>query len=293
VTPAHHDAPAALELAVQGPGCDVALVLHAGRPGALIGRDAECQVCLPDPNRNVSRRHLAVSNEGGALQFRVLSAVNGVWTQSGEVRPGGTGVLLPGESLRLADYDLSVRAAASSAVPGSDDAWSALETRSAALAPALDAAAHNDPFGDWFARSTFGPGVPGRPALDAASLAPARDLRPFLRGLGLDAEAAGALTEGELHEAGAVARALAEGLLALARPVPGQTPAAVPTGGPRATNPLHAAQASGQAMRYLFAGRAASADTMPPLQAVHDLLAVLRGRLQHAHSARQTPDAGA
>jgi hypothetical protein len=46
-------------------------------------------------------------------------------------------------------------------------------------------------------------------------------------------------------------------------------------------------------MRYLFAGRAASADTMPPLQAVHDLLAVLRGRLQHAHSARQTPDAGA
>ena len=218
----------------------------------------------------------------------MLSAVNGVWTQDGEVPPGGTGVLLPGQSLRLGDYRLSVRVAASSPAAQPDDAWSELERRAAALASAEEAPAHDDPFGDWFARSTFGPGVPGRPAPEATSLAPARDLRPFLRGLGLDADAAGALTEGELHEAGAVARALAEGLLALEHAA-GRAPAR----GLRATNPLHDAREPPHAVRYLFAGRPASAGAMPPLQAVHELLAVLRERLRHAHTARETPDAGA
>ena len=95
-----------LRLRIAGPGLDVVRVLELGEPPLVLGRDADCGVCLPDPQRNVSRRHLQVSNEGGELVFQVLSVVNGVELPAGTVPPGGRGVLQPGEALRLGDQEM-------------------------------------------------------------------------------------------------------------------------------------------------------------------------------------------
>ena len=97
-----------LELRIAGPGLDISRLLQPGEPELILGRDADCGVCLPDPQRNVSRRHLAVWNEEGVLHFRVLSVVNGVEMPFGEAPPGARGVLPEGQQLRLADYSLSV-----------------------------------------------------------------------------------------------------------------------------------------------------------------------------------------
>src|SRR5436190_11146747 len=100
----------ALELRIAGPGLDVVRVLEEGAPELVLGRDAECGVCLPDPQRNVSRRHLALWLKGGELHFRVLSVVNGVEMPFGEAPPGAQGVLPAGQTLKLADYSLNVNA---------------------------------------------------------------------------------------------------------------------------------------------------------------------------------------
>jgi predicted component of type VI protein secretion system len=82
----------ALELHIAGPGLDVSRRLQVGDPALVLGRDADCTVCLPDPERNVSRRHLTVWNEGDELHFQVLSVVNGVELPVGEVPPGARGI---------------------------------------------------------------------------------------------------------------------------------------------------------------------------------------------------------
>src|SRR3569832_890189 len=68
----------ALQIHVSGPGLDVTRRLAAGDPQLVLGRDADCDVCLPDPERTVSRRHLALWVEGKDLLFHVVSSVNGV-----------------------------------------------------------------------------------------------------------------------------------------------------------------------------------------------------------------------
>ena len=60
-----------LELRIFGPGLDVVQVLRAGQPELVLGRDADCGICLPDPERNVSRRHLAVAS---VLEVRRIGA---------------------------------------------------------------------------------------------------------------------------------------------------------------------------------------------------------------------------
>jgi predicted component of type VI protein secretion system len=56
----------ALELHITGPDFDKLLLVRPGEAELVLGRDAACDVHLPDPQRNVSRRHLAVRNQGGA-----------------------------------------------------------------------------------------------------------------------------------------------------------------------------------------------------------------------------------
>ncbi|QJW84733.1 FHA domain-containing protein [Ramlibacter terrae] len=97
----------ALDLHIAGPGLDVSRRLRSGDPALVLGRDADCTVCLPDPERNVSRRHLSVWNEGDALHFHVLSAVNGVEVADAEVPPGARGVLAAGQPLVLSAFHRS------------------------------------------------------------------------------------------------------------------------------------------------------------------------------------------
>src|SRR3954447_21098527 len=109
-----------LELRIAGPGLDGVRRLKAGEPQLVLGRDADCAICLPDPQRNVSRRHLSLWIDNGELNFRVLSVVNGVEMAFGEAPPGARGVLPPGQALKVGDYSVSVDALAAAAPPPAD-----------------------------------------------------------------------------------------------------------------------------------------------------------------------------
>jgi len=213
----------ALDLRIAGPSFEVTRRLKQGDARLVLGRDTECTVCLPDPERNVSRRHLSVWNEGDQLHFHVLSVVNGVETPMGELPPGARGVLAPGHTMALSAYRLVVLPVADPAAgAAAADPWAEFERQAAVLA--TDAGPEtvpvgpddNDPFGDWGFQSTFGPGAPGGP-LHADALAAATDLQPFFAGVGLDASAPARLTQRELETVGRITRIALLGLLQAAQ----------------------------------------------------------------------------
>jgi predicted component of type VI protein secretion system len=285
-----------LELHIAGPGLDLVRRLEEGEPELILGRDAECDVCLPDPQRNVSRRHLALRLQGGELHFHVMSVVNGIEMPFGEAPPGARGVLPMGQTLRVAEYSVSAVPAITevkaqpAASPEDDDPWAALDRQSAPVAPAHDPrnddptggfgktvvmAAEDDPFGDWGFESTFGPGGTGGGAVDANTLGPA-SVPSFFRGLGLDANSLGQLTEGELESMGRLVRTLVLGVLDLHANAVGvkkdlraedRTMLAV-----KDNNPLKTDWPQETKMRYLFGGRAAAKGFISAERAVRELL---------------------
>lgn len=268
-----------LQLRIEGPGYDQARVLRAGEPELILGRDADCGVCLPDPQRNVSRRHLAVWNEAGELHFRVLSVVNGVEMPFGEAPPGARGVLPAGQVLRLAVYNLTI-----SAVPEAEpDPWAVFDREGSGIAPvpeALRAATvpEDDPFGEWGFETTSGPGGPGG-GLQASQLGVAPDLGAFFRGLGLDPQRVGPLSEGELQAIGEVVRAMVAGVLELRQAAAGVTQALHAEDrtmvAARDNNPLKSDWPLETKLQYLFGGRAATAGFVAPERALRELLADL------------------
>ena len=279
-----------VELHIAGPGLDVTRSLGPGDAPLVLGRDADCGVCLPDPQRNVSRRHLSVWNEQGELHFHVLSVVNGVEMPFGEAPPGARGVLPDGQSLKLAEYTVSVKHVAPAA---GDDPWAVFDRDASGIAPVpRDLASLNakpaspdrieeDPFGDWGFETTFGPGGQGGAALEAGTLGAAQDFSAFFRGLGLDARKVGALGEGELETVGRVVRALALGLArahALVSDAKHELHAEDRTMlGPRGSgiNPLKSGADDEDKLRYLFGGRAASVGFVGPERAVAEVLGEL------------------
>ena len=275
----------ALELRIAGPGLDVVRRLASGDEELVLGRDADCDVCLPDPQRNVSRRHLAMWVEGDQLHFRVLSVVNGIEMPFGEAPPGARGVLPMGQSLKVADYSVRVEPAAGAAEPESKpDPWAVFDRESSGVAPvpsaigpgaAAPAPAEDDPFGDWGFETTFGPGAPGGP-LEAGTLG-VGDLHALFRGLGLDPATLGPLSEGELETIGKLVRTLVLGVLGLHAASLGvkhdfhaedRTLVA-----PKDNNPLKSDWPEDTKLRYLFGGRTAGIGFMHPDRALRDLLA--------------------
>lgn len=285
-----------LELRIAGPGLDLSRLLQPGEPELVLGRDADCGVCLPDPQRNVSRRHLAVWNEEGVLHFRVLSIVNGVEMPFGEAPPGARGVLPEGQLLRLADYSLSVGLRHDLPVESADaDPWAVFDSARPPLAAPAGTdtmpasmltggftvqAPEDDPFGDWGFETTFGPGSTGGDALEAGKLAPAQDLTSFFRGLGLDPAQLGPLSQGEMEAVGRVARAAVLGLLQLQSAAERVRQAGQSTDGTvlaeRHPNPLKKGDWTPERkLQYAFGGRAAATGFMVPERALGNLLAEL------------------
>jgi predicted component of type VI protein secretion system len=279
-----------IALHIAGPGLDVHRRLAPGEPALILGRDTDCAVCLPDPGRNVSRRHLSVWNEGGQLHFHVLSVVNGVHSAGGELPPGARGVLQPGEALGLATYSIVATAAEDTVAdppPAGDvDPWDEFERQAAQLvpgsaAPTMPGTGEDDPFGDWGFHSTFGPGAPGG-SLRADALQPAGDLQPFFRGLGLGGQ--GALTQGELETVGRLTRIALQGLLQAAEAA-GEARQDLHSeertfAEGRELNPLRLDGSLDGKLHYLFGGLAASAGLMPPDRAVAQLATELAGHEQ-------------
>lgn len=283
----------ALDLHISGPGLDVHRRLEQGEPALVMGRDNDCAICLPDPERNVSRRHLSVWNEGGQLHFHVLSQINGVDIATGELPPGSRGILGPGDVMALSSYRIVVAPVVPvpppvASAPAADaDPWSEFERQAAELVPdgpetvpaPLDG---DDPFGDWGFYSTFGPGAPGG-SLDASALQPAADLQPFLRGLGLGGQRG--YTQGELETIGRLTRIALQGLLqaaqaaAIARRDTRSDDRTMAE--PRELNPLRLDSPVETKLYYLFGGQAAAAGFVPPDIAVAQLVTEL-GAHQHA-----------
>ena len=283
----------ALELRIAGPGLDVVRTLEEGAPELVLGRDAECGVCLPDPQRNVSRRHLALWLKDGQLHFRVLSVVNGVEMPFGEAPPGAQGVLPAGQTLKLADYSLNARAA--HAGEAGADPWAVFDRDSSGVssaspavhqAPVAGAAAsfpsgtpsEDDPFGDWGFETTFGPGAPGASPMDAATLG-AGDVASLYRGLGLDMAVLGSLSQGELETVGRLMRVLLRGILDLHAAAAGvkeslhaedRTMVAA-----KGQNPLKTDWPEETKLRYLFGGRASGIGFINPERALRELLTEL------------------
>jgi predicted component of type VI protein secretion system len=283
----------ALELHIAGPGLDVARRLEAGQPELVLGRDSDCSVCLPDPQRNVSRRHLSLWIEAGELHFHVLSVVNGVEMPFGEAPPGARGVLPIGQTLKLADYEVTATEV-SEAPAAPADPWAVFDRdgTGAPGAPPVERAsmasgqtggfsnapAEEDPFGDWGFETTFGPGGMGGGGLDASKLGPG-DLAAFFQGLGLEPGTVSALSQGELETIGRLVRTLALGVLELHTNATGvkqelraedRTMVAV-----KDNNPLKGNFPPDTKLRYLFSGRAAGIGFVNPERAVRELLVEL------------------
>ena len=287
----------ALELQVTGPGLDLSRRLEPGEPALILGRDTDCSICLHDSERNVSRRHLSVWNQGDQLHFHVLSVVNGVQIDGGELPPGARGVLRAGELMVLSAFRLravAVEEAATLPAPlGAGDPWAEFERQAAELVPSGPDTVpfvddEDDPFGDWDFRSTFGAGSPG-----ADAMAPATDLHAFFAGLGLDPSAQKSLTQGELETIGRLTRIALQALLqAFATAAAQRQDLRVDdraTAEPRERNPLRLDTALQDKLYYLFGGQAAAEGLLPPDRAVAQVASELAAHQQAlADAVRET-----
>ena len=280
----------ALEIHILGPGLETVRLLHAGETELILGRDTGCDINLPDPERNVSRRHLALWNRNGELCFRVLSSVNGIDMPFGYAPPGARGVLPVGQTMKIGDYSVQVKQPASE--PATQDPWAVFESERGASDATLPRASptagqpgefsglailpEEDPFGDWGFESTFGPGSDDV-ALKAVAKGPGEgDMSSFYKGLGLAPASAASLSANELEAAGRAVRVALEGMFALYAAHAGTTPeGGTDTGGlapVKDNNPLKTRWPHETKLQYLFGGRSASIGFISPQRAVTDIV---------------------
>ena len=285
----------ALEIHIAGPGLETRRLVRAGEAELILGRDIACDINLPDPERNVSRRHVAVWNQDERLHFRVLSSVNGIDMPFGYAPPGSTGVLPSGQVLKIGDYSLQVPESAGK--DSEQDPWAVFENdpgssdatlprpSSMTAAPAGDLGPNaitpeEDPFGDWGFQSTFGPAQDGAgPKSGPVPLgAGGSDLSPFYKGLGLDKANLGPLSPADLEAAGRAVRAALEGLFQLyASRSRGEErkPGAHGVVPVKDNNPLKTDWPADTKLQYLLGGRAASIGFVSPQRALNDIVGEL------------------
>ncbi len=250
-------------------------------PERVIGRDGACDVCLPDPDKTISRRHLAVWNESGSLWFRVLSSVNGVDLPGGEVPPGARALLPLDQTLTLGGYQLYVTVAPAATLADDDTVVEPMDFQHS-VSPTIPLmsrtqaiqtqAPEYDPFADWaFQTDTMGKAL----GLDNLSAQPSQEMVVFFKAVGLDPFRIGSLSTEEIDTLGRVVRLGLEGLLGLEfrrksdRHEP-QEPGLLTN---RSENPLHHDWTLENKLRYLLGGRAASIGFVKPELALKQLIA--------------------
>lgn len=283
----------ALEIHIAGPGLETRRLIHPGEAELVLGRDIACDINLPDPERNVSRRHLAVWNHDDQLHYRVLSSVNGIDMPFGYAPPGAQGVLPTGQELKIGNYTLQVQLPA--ARDSEQDPWAVFDNdpagsdatlprpTSMTAVPAADVGSpaitpEEDPFGDWGFESTFGPGSDGAGPKSAPQAlgAGGGDLTSFYKGLGLEKANLGPLSLAELEAAGRAVRVALEGLFQLyaARSGAGGRRSAGAHGvmPVKDNNPLKTDWPADTKLQYLLGGRAASIGFISPQRALTDVI---------------------
>jgi predicted component of type VI protein secretion system len=270
-----------LEIQITGPGLHARHQLAEGQ-SVLIGRDSDCDVCLPDPERTVSRQHLVMWVEAGRMNLRVLSVVNGVDLATGELPPGGVATLDGGDSVLVGDYSITLKATVDEAT--ADASSSGIVTR------AMAGHSDDDPFGEWGFDATvvhrYTPYVAADSTSDmqaspaaAATTLPA-DLSALFKGLGIAPENPEAMSAAELEAAGRRIRMAMEGLLDLYqakldlnREMGADDRTMVVA---RENNPLKTDWALNTKLQYLFGSKPPAPAFAAPDAALADLVSELR-----------------
>ncbi len=84
-------------------------------PQLVVGRDPKSTVHLPDPERSISRRHLALDWTAEGVKVTVLSTVNSVSTADGDIFTGQHAILRIGNSARFGAFTLTIAGTTKSA----------------------------------------------------------------------------------------------------------------------------------------------------------------------------------
>lgn len=105
-------------------GSPLSLVLD--RRGALIGRAATSDWCLPDPSLHISSRHCEVRFSGGNYEM-VDHSTNGTFLDGQQARLAGPHLIGPGDVFRIGPYEV---------IAALDDAAAALAAERNAAPPA-------------------------------------------------------------------------------------------------------------------------------------------------------------
>ncbi len=73
-----------------------------------VGRGSECSVCLPDPDRHLSRVHFVVQRQGDVVTVHDRSC-NGVWIAGSRMTSGGSRAWRAGETIHLPGWRAELR----------------------------------------------------------------------------------------------------------------------------------------------------------------------------------------
>lgn len=174
-------------LRITGPNLNREVALDPSGAELTLGRDPSVDVTLIDPQKHISRKHLALRLSGDGIELRIISELNGIETSRGPAQPGQRTTLLGGDHFKLGPYRIDVEWAPGETLPASPGAgaFGADDPFAALLGPAVMPSG-DDPF----ARPEF------RPAPAAAS----SNVDPFqqLAGTGTAGSPANAAAAGPL-----------------------------------------------------------------------------------------------
>lgn len=130
-------------------GSPLSLVLD--RRGAIIGRAATADWCLPDPSLHVSSRHCEVRFNGGQYEL-IDHSTNGTFVDGQQARLGGPHVIEQGDVFRVGPFELAAsldeasaaQAAARNADPGPGE-WKGWTAGNEPSAPAASTSSWDAP----------------------------------------------------------------------------------------------------------------------------------------------------
>lgn len=132
-------------LRVTGPDLNREVVLDSSGAEFTLGRDPAADMQLIDPQKHISRKHVAMRQVGDKVELRVASALNGVDSSHGPISPGELVSLAAGDHFALGPYRIEVLIAPSTdfehprrAASSADDPFAALLGRDVSAAPSDD-----------------------------------------------------------------------------------------------------------------------------------------------------------
>ena len=282
-------------LRVVGPDFSAHCLIDPAGSETIVGRDPSCHIVLPDPKRNVSRRHLAIWTQGSRIFFRVISTVAGITTSLRKYGPGESGELQFGHFLKFSDYTLNTEEATAEAVVSkaapaksgigsalTPDPWAELDSQWAGQGPQTlaeypSSVLEPDPFGEWELDSP--PVLANANQQQRSAVASETALVALLQGMGVGAEKLRTMRAKELEALGRRIRTAVQGIITLeANMEATQSKLGFKHNEP--SNPLIGQRSPSAKIEFLLGTGPAPGGKLSPDDALNDLIMRL-----HAHEA--------